>query len=94
MREQAPETQCVTPGQAQRLGASCSSKTGTCVLVPGKALPPTVEPDGVIECPLAPMNPAAGERAVYTPPCTRQSQGSSGFLVYDGRGVVVMAGTP
>lgn len=95
MKKQAPETQCVAPGQAQRLGASCSSETGACVLVPGKVQPPAVEPDGVVECPVGPVYPDTGQQIVYTPPCSRQRTDSSGaYYVYDGNAVLIGGGTP
>lgn len=92
MEEQAPETQCVAPEHAQRLGAACSAHGGTCVL-PGGGLFPMV--DGVIDCPVVSAAPGATDPTFpYTPPCVRKSIGGGAYYVYDGNGVLIGGGTP
>jgi hypothetical protein len=91
MQKQAPDTQCVAPEAAQRLGASCSSD-GTCVISDQVT---NGEPDGIIDCPVVHSAPGSTDPTiVYTPPCVRKSLGGGAFYIYDGNGVLIGGGTP
>jgi len=75
------------------LVAGCTGEGGE---ANGDRVPTTVaaerQVDGIVECPLGPVDPMTGQRVVYTPPCTRQNE-RSGYRIYDGRGVFVFAST-
>lgn len=90
LKTAVPQAQCVAPEHAQRLGASCSAD-GTCVMLDAMPLPR----DGIVECPLGPIDLATGQQVVHTPPCTRQYRDKSGaYYLYDGNGVLFGGGTP
>lgn len=90
MRKQAPETQCVAPDDAQRLGAACSAE-GVCVVVGGAGS----TADGVVDCPIVHAAPRSTDPTfIYTPPCVRKSLPGGAYELYDGNGILIGAGTP
>lgn len=69
---------------------SGSSPTNGSAATPSTILERPV--DGVVECPLGYVIPETGQRIVYTPPCTRQTE-DGGYLIRDGQGFAVLSVT-